>query len=169
MNNDTKKIQSLLLNHLKNRPDFNLITTNYSWNLLFEADVYQVTKNLFTVEYEIKTSRGDFLKDFKKSKKIYNKHTRQYDCINKHDLLKNNDIIRDKKRNKFLPNKFFFVTPIGLISRNEIDDCYGLIEVLESGQVVISKRPKKLHSEKRLSVDDMLDIARNFSIKQCSL
>lgn len=166
-NMNTSKIQKLLLNHLSNRQDFNILTTNYSWALHFEADVFQVKKNGFIVEYEIKSSRGDFLKDFKKSKKIFNGHN--YDVVKKHDWLVTDGLMSKSSCNKFKPNEFYFVCPSGLISAQEIPKSYGLIHVMESGQVCIMKRPKKLHKRKELSNLDIINIARNFTLKQCSL
>lgn len=169
MGTKTKEINRLLLNHLRKRPDFNIITTNYSWNLHFEADVYQVKKSGFTVEYEIKCSRGDFLKDFSKSKKYFDNSKGSYVEFKKHEWLIDKEIACNTHQNKFKPNEFYFVCPSGIIKRDEINDRYGLIEILPSGQVCVIKRPKKLHNKKELNNLDLLEIARNFCLKQCSI
>ena len=65
------------------------------------------------------------------------------------------------------PHRFYYVTPSGLIGKNDVPKGFGLIHVLESGQTVIIKRCKKLHNEDSVTSELMLHVARNFCIKKC--
>jgi len=152
----TKEIQLRLLYYLSKRPEFNLVTTNYLQLMPFEADVLLYTKLGYLFEYEIKTNRGDYLKDFKKENSR---------GIKKHDYINGNG---DILNNKYRPNKFYFVTPHNTINVKDVDEKYGLIEVLPSGQVFCSKKPKFLHMDKNFDNNDILSLCRNFAIKQCS-
>ncbi len=49
----------------------------------------------------------------------------------------------------------------------EIDYRYGLIEVLQSGQVYCKRKAKFLHMDKNFNNDDVLSMCRNFTFKQC--
>jgi hypothetical protein len=153
----TKEVEKYLLNHLSKRQDFLVLTTNLSWALAFEADTFFINKKRQIIEYEIKVSRGDFLKDIKKRRNDVSK----YDFLIKGTHI--NDFFQSKR-----PSKFYYVCPSGLISRNEIPKEFGLIQVLSSGQVFTSKQAKKLHDN---TADDdlVLEVARNFCLKQCRL
>lgn len=150
-----KDVQSLLLDYLSKRPEFNLLTTNYLQIMPFEADVLLYTNLGYLFEYEIKTNKTDLLKDYKKiNSRGINKH--QY-------LIGNDDILEGKYR----PNKFYFVAPHGVFNGLDIDIRYGLIEVLESGQVYCKRKAKFLHRNKKFNNDDILSMCRNFALKQC--
>lgn len=153
---DTKNVYIHLLKYLSNRNDLLVLTTNLNWELAFEADVLFISKNLKIIEFEIKTSRSDFFKD---KKKIRNEILK-YDFL---DGFKSFIPYYQSKR----PNQFFYVCPHGLVSKKEIPNNYGLIEVLSNGQVVMSKRAKILHTNKT-DVDFCLSVSRNFTIKQCN-
>jgi len=60
--------------------------------------------------------------------------------------------------NKLLPNKFFYVVPTGLISKEEVPEYAGLIYVDEFGQCTKIKDGKFLHKDK-------LDVKKLF--KKC--
>ena len=154
---DAKKVEKLLLNHLSKRKDFLVLTTNLSWDLAFEADVFYITKDLKIFEYEIKVSKSDFNRDYKKSKLGVSK----YDFL---DCNKNITPHYDSKR----PNKFYYVCPSGLINKNEIPSNYGLIHIMPSGQVATIKHSKTLH-ENKTTIDMSLKVARNFCLKKSRL
>lgn len=153
---DTKTIYCHFLKYLSKRDDLLTLTTNLSWELAFEADVLFISKELEITEFEVKTSRGDFLKDKLKKRNGVLK----YDFL---DGLNFFNLYFQSKR----PNKFYYVCPHGMVSRKEIPNNYGLIEVLPTGQVVMSKRAKRLHSNKT-DVDFCLSVSRNFIIKKCN-
>lgn len=70
----------------------------------YEMDVFRLTDKGIIYEYEIKISRADFKKDFKKA--------------GKHSLM---------VTKKCYCNRFYFVTPEDLVHQNEIPDYAGLI------------------------------------------
>lgn len=151
----TKDIQGLLLDYLSKRPEFNLLTTNYLQIMPFEADVLLYTKLGYLFEYEIKTNKADLLKDYKKTNSR---------GINKHEYLIGKEVILE---NKYRPNKFYFVAPHGVFNGLDIDQRYGLIEVLQSGQVYCKRKAKFLHIDKNFNNDDVISMCRNFAFKQC--
>ncbi len=57
-----------------------------------ECDLFVMNKNLYTTEYEVKTTKKDYLNDFKKGNWANKKH----------------DLIKDGKRT----NRFYFVLPV---------------------------------------------------------
>lgn len=83
----------------------------------WEADVASLTKTGFCHELEIKTSRSDFKADFRKSE-YHKKHG------TKHEQLAS----RVFEKGRWIPNYFWFCTPIGLIDVSEIPGHAGLIE-----------------------------------------
>jgi len=95
----------------------------------FESDFMCISKSGYVIECEVKVSRSDYFCDFNK-KNYHNK---------KHDLLQ--DINK-----KYKPNKFFFVTPKGLIKKEEIPPYAGLIEI-ENGCIYFTKQAPFLHKE----------------------
>ena len=80
------KTQSIFL------PNFHMKYPNQSWS---EVDLFQLTENDWTVEYEIKISKSDLRKDF--DKVIWFNH---YAC-KKHDVMLSGDRC----------NRFYFVIP----------------------------------------------------------
>jgi len=73
-----------------------------------ECDLFRITESDLVIEYEIKISRSDFFADFKK-------HDGQ-----KHENLKLGDGWK-------VPNRFFFVVPEGLVTKEEVPPYAGLI------------------------------------------
>lgn len=144
------------------KPDILVFSPNMSWLLAYEADVIAVNRNLRMTEYEIKISRNDFKADFCKAKHI--RVCGSLIPIFKHDWLKGRPMNRflDEKR----PNRFYFVTPVGLLSIDEIPDHTGLIEI-DGDKVVVTKRAPELHKIE-VKNDLVMEIARNSCIKLSS-
>lgn len=97
----------------------------------YEMDVFRLLNSGMLYEYEIKISRADFKNDFKKG--------------SKHALMAN------KKGDA---NRFFFVTPTGLVHKNEVPEYAGLIEFHidedgEPGFLHLIKNAKLIHNQKR--------------------
>jgi len=110
------------------------------------CDVWDVTKDGYAVEYEIKTSKADFLNDSKKSVSKWPSKEITY----KHDLLSKGD-----PRG---PSRFFYVTPKGLIPLELIPKWAGLIEITDDwhrgvGCESVKKTAPQLH---RIKVDEKI-------------
>jgi len=84
----------------------------------WEADVAAITKTGFCHELEIKTSRSDFKADFNK-REYHQNHG------SKHERM----AARKFEKGLWIPNYFWFCTPIGLLSLDDIPEYAGLIEV----------------------------------------
>lgn len=89
-----------------------IIITNTIMLNGFEADVLVITKSDYSVEIECKIKKGDFLNEFKK-KKIKHFHYKE--------------TFEMKKVWIFIPNRYYFACPTGLIKPEEIPKYAGLI------------------------------------------
>jgi hypothetical protein len=78
----------------------------------FEADIMELTKSGYAVEYEVKITRADFWNDAKKQK-IYAAQPPE----SKYRIL------QEAKR----VNRFYYIVPEGLIAETEIPEFAGLI------------------------------------------
>lgn len=108
----------------------------------YEMDVFKRLKSGYINEYEIKTSRSDFLKDFKKYHSVkkgeYPNH--EYKKVYKHDLIQSGD---------YPANRFNFVAPKGLVELHEIPDYAGFIEYhKENGFFKTIKSAPLIHQRK---------------------
>lgn len=93
----------------------------------WESDVIYVRPNLYSTEFEIKTSLSDYKNDAKK--------------VQKHDVLK--DRLATNK-----PNRFFYVLPKGL--NQAVPEYAGLVEYEIVEETVLISKTKKaplLHKE----------------------
>ena len=84
----------------------------------FRADVLEINHNYEVVEYEIKTSVGDYNNDFLKKNK---------DGSLKHDLIFSGNYC----------NKFYFVMPPHLLREEDISENYGIIHYTGNGFEII--------------------------------
>lgn len=78
----------------------------------FEADIIELTKSGYAVEYEVKITRADFRNDAKKQK-VY----RTQPAKSKYEILQEGDRV----------NRFYYIVPKGLITESDIPDFAGLI------------------------------------------
>lgn len=78
-----------------------IVLPNYYINQ-WECDVFAITKSGYKIEYEIKISKEDLLKDFGKRDYNYNWHNRSREYFYKHELIK-----EGKRVNRF----FYVITP----------------------------------------------------------
>lgn len=83
---------------------------NYTPSGWWECDVFEVTKTGMCREYEVKTSRADFMIDRLKSRNSWGQEWEKVQTF-KHQLL--------ETRSEFGPSRFSFVTVEGVV---EIDD-----------------------------------------------
>jgi len=127
------------------------ISTRFTGMGLQECDVISISKSDYIYEYEIKTSRADFKKDF-----IKEKHTHiikeKYTKTVKGELI------------YLLPNYFSFVTPKDLIKIEEVPDYAGLIYMNDDYSFEVIKKPKLLHKTKANN-EFIRKIAHNLSCK----
>lgn len=92
----------------------------------WESDCLIINKNLSTIEYEIKCDRKDWLAEFidKKEKHI---------CLSKRENC---------------ANKYCFVCPEGLITKDEVPEYAGLYYITPNLRLRIIKRPPLLNTHK---------------------
>lgn len=128
---NSKEIQDVLMLYMDSKP---IQITNYS-GLGHEADVLMVTKARMVYEYEVKTSRADFKKDFSK--------------VQKHKIYSSDRPYLVRARGyPMKPNHFYYVCAEGLIKPSEIPKYAGLIYITTEGFVHYIKKAPKLHSYK---------------------
>lgn len=111
-----------------------------------EMDVAKLTSTDYVYEYELKISRGDFLKETKN-------YTQRIDRQKfwKHLMMNeayNNSIKKVKRKTSSIPNKYYFVCPENLIKKEELLEHQGLIYVTDNYDFKIIKEAKFLHKEK---------------------
>jgi hypothetical protein len=115
----------------------NFCLNNFTPPGWFECDVFELTRNGFFREYEIKVSRSDFKADKNKVQPretwAENKWVRLPDR-NKHDEL--------AKGSPKGPSRFYFVTPAGLIEPHEIPQWAGLMQWRENDSGWEAKSPR---------------------------
>ncbi len=163
-----KYIQTALL-HQYNKQQYHLLNSYiYNW----ESDYFHLNKTGYSVEIEIKISRSDFRADFKKEKhKLFNSlgeeiienrgsYNRHIDLSSMSQWYQNLDS-NEKKYLKpfFLPNRFYFCTPKGLLRLDELPEYAGLIEVDEKHPYTAKKikEAKLLHKSKQDLSDILLE------------
>lgn len=93
-------------------------------------DVFCLTSKEYIYEYEVKVSRDDFKIYFLKSS-VRHQGIRTF----KHDEIKNGH----------RANKFYFVCPYGLISKDEVPDYAGLVYSKDDVKFETIKRAPLLH------------------------
>ncbi len=123
-----KVISKALVHYLRLTTSRTLIMTNiYMPGSPWESDVVKITKALHWTEYEIKVSRADFLADFEKRKNSYSPGAaKKHDVFQGLDENINNNYGTHRKIP--IPKQFYFVTPRGLLTLEDIPSGYGLIE-----------------------------------------
>lgn len=149
MTPQSKMIQAYLLLNLKGER----IMQNYTPREWWECDVFQLTKAGYFNEFEIKVSLSDLRNDCKKEHKIWgvnfvDKSNPQFvvnRVRNKHVCLREKDLKG--------PSMYWYVTPVGLVTPDEIPDWAGLMEVgyrFPGGPIIhtVVKSAPRLHREK---------------------
>lgn len=111
------------------------ITTKFTGGGLGECDVISVSKSDFIYEYEIKTSRSDFKRDFIKEK-------------HQHILNENFTALRAGEQLYLVCNYFHFVVPKDLITEDEVPVYAGLIYLNEDFSFSVIKKAPLLHKVK---------------------
>ena len=127
----SNQIQDILMIENASKP---VQITNYS-SVGFEADVLMITKSGMAYEYEVKTSRADFKKDFSK--------------LSNHKIYSDKRPHLIKKRNyPKKPNYFYFACMEGLIKKTEIPVYAGLVYIMPDNTLKVIKKAPRLHAYK---------------------
>ncbi len=128
------EIQQAIYGLYKEKKGYKYFSFNSFGMGQFEADMLAIhPENQFCVEFEIKRSKSDFLKDFTKK--------------NKHDLL---------KKGKYPANQFYFACERGVIRKEDIPYHLGLITV---EKIVTQRTYKKNNIQRKLKPLITYDIA----------
>jgi len=90
----------------RHRGGCQIMLPNYTPFVWQECDLFIVLKSGYSIEYEIKLSAADFRADFRKSK---------------------HDVLRNPVATRFVPTRFFYAVPEGLVSVDDIPEYAGLV------------------------------------------
>lgn len=139
-------------------PNFFMVGNKY------EADLAVISRNHYVFEIEVKTSRADFLAEFRNK-------------VEKHELLKSrNTLIRRHTKQaaydpSHIPNRYYIASPKGLLSLSDIPEYAGWIELDASrtaqyggSHIKVAKRAPLLHKNK-CSPELMLRMLKSISTR----
>lgn len=145
----TNEIKEVLMRRLYEKSR-SLFITNYTGCGLPECDVLRITESNITYEYEIKASRADFKKDFKKTYKhevLQGKHKNnpQYNKYKK--FYYTEEYLNENWGSVGRCNHFYYCCPENMIKESEVPQYAGLIYIVGDNIKVVKKAPK-LHSFK---------------------
>lgn len=135
----SRTIAAALMRKLWHR---NFMLPNYSPLNWWECDVFEVTPSGYFREYEIKTSRSDFLRDSIKTRADgWGEMGVPPKMLNKHEQLAQGD-----ERG---PSFFWYLTPVGLLQVRELPRWAGLMELADGryNPAVVKPAPR-LHFKK---------------------
>ncbi len=111
---------------------YDVIVPNAHLSTYYEADLLGIRSSGFIDEFEIKLSVSDFNNDKKKTLAFQNSGT-QYKL---NELAEGNLEV----------NHFWYVTPTGLITSDQLPDFAGWIEI--DSRINVKRHPKRLHARK---------------------
>lgn len=114
-----------------------VLSNTYIYAADWETDLFVLRMNGYSLEFEIKVTRSDFMADAKK--------------VKKHQILKDGKYILQHKGNaskvvkihNFRPNKFYYAVPAGMIQIDEVPKYAGLIYIYPATRsaVVVKNAP----------------------------
>lgn len=131
MNNNCKDIQRALFKHFdKMKYPYFSCNTQALWQ---EADFVAVSRAFKITECEVKISRSDYFKDFKKEVK----HLRMVSNHSKASMP-----------SQWCVNYFYFAVPAGLVGCHEVPEYAGLLWIDEHGRTQVMKSAPMLHKTK---------------------
>lgn len=138
-----KSIRDKLLSYFYKDASTRLMIENvfiFDW----ESDFFILQRNNFCVEFEIKISKSDFKADFnKEDKHIFLKTG----IVTKKKYVSNQlQLIQTKSNHR--PNKFYYVTPHGLLNIDDIPEYSGLIEIDKWDRINLIKKAPFIHKER---------------------
>jgi hypothetical protein len=144
--------REILYRLMRDRFPRNFVLPSYTPIGWWECDLFEITEAGYFREYEIKVSRSDFLRDRHKARTEWLpdpdnpfRLKRLRSNVTKHGLLEDGSTRG--------PSRFWYVTPAGLISRDEVPRWAGLIEMKKGLYGGISPRETKaapwIHRDRR--------------------
>lgn len=151
------EVHKALLDYLRWHKQGNVIVSNifvsgYPW----EADVVAVTPIGYWSEYEIKTSVGDYSRDF---------HKEDYG-VNKHSVLAA-DGHAESLWGKPIPRPkhFWFVVPKGLLGNVSVPKHCGIMECDDTSypKITIARAAPRLRRPTKLSYNQLFKLAAKMS------
>lgn len=110
----------------------NAFIFGYDW----ESDFFCINRDGWAFEFEVKTSRSDFKADMKKPKHEIFK-TGYYTQTHRSNGV---DVSKQIEK-KFIPNRFYYAVPCGLISKDEIPEYAGLITIDNLSLKIVRRAP----------------------------
>lgn len=96
----------------RHRSTAQIMLPNYTPPWWYECDLFVVTKAFYSIEYEIKLTLSDFKADVRKTTKHKRLAGEQWEGW---------------PASKQRPTRFFYVTPEGLVSAEDVPDYAGLV------------------------------------------
>ena len=148
----------------------------------FECDFLSVTRSDFLHEYEIKVSKSDFKADFKKTAKHLLLEGKERLFVGENDPKLNTFRRADNRKRKYIkedsgsagymydfsdlekPNYFWYVTPEGLLTADDIPPYAGWMEVRKTNAIrhqglrcFTRKEAPRLHAQK-IASESILNI-----------
>ena len=144
----TNDIADIIIKDLCRR-SFPVFLTTFQGVGMDEADVLGINRNGYMYEFEIKRSRSDFRAEFKNKEHKHEK-LRNRNAVKVYDEWKNGKRTGKKYECIIIPNRYYFVCPIGLIKLDEVPNHAGLIYADKSLYESMSevKRAPFLHRSK---------------------
>ena len=121
---------------------------------------------MFVHEFEIKTSKQDFLNDFnKKSKHELLEHRKRkpkksWELGYYISCPSEKIYIKDKMIYETMPNYFWYVCEKGVLLLDDIPNYAGLIEICDKSWIKWTKKAPRLHN-KKLLFDELIRMSRN--------
>jgi hypothetical protein len=141
-----------------------MILPNYQPAKWWECDLFYVSRAGYLTEYEIKLSRADFKKDGQKSKRHFKSNytdSGNYDGYEEWTTTKYGRLAASDTDG---PSRFYYVTPIGLLTADEIPEWAGWIEVenrSKSGMLWTHRRKEAPQLHKTKVSQDIMAHARS--------
>ena len=141
----TDKIKKRLLRWCQTN-SYDIVLPNFYYED-YEMDVFKLSYSGICIEYEIKVSRSDYLRDFKKYLD-YTNGTKHYTLLN----------------GKRICNRFYFVMPTDMVDVSEVPSYCGLIYYDEKYDSLSYKRNGKiLHRNK---MEDYKELAFKLAYRE---
>lgn len=156
-----------LANHRDHIRRYEIMLPNVFIQFDSEADLFCVRKSGLCDEFEVKTSRADFLADKKKFVSWRKLEPEEYGTYKWEDR-RNHPSYKLKEHalidGDMCVNYFWYAVLAGVAGIEDIPDFAGLIIITDKGDLRIKKAAKKLHKRKT-SIEDRYKLARKLTYR----